>query len=271
MTSIKSIKLPNQIELQYVEQGNPSGIPLILLHGITDSWRSFELILPHLPESIHAFALSQRGHGDSTRPETGYHPRDFAADVVAFMDAQKIRQAVIAGHSMGSYITQRFVLDYPERTLGIALVGSCTNMQDNEGVAEFQLAVSTLTDPVDPGFALEFQQSTMTRPVPQTFLDTVVAESLKLPARVWQSSLEGLLETSHREELSKIKVPTLIIWGNRDAFFPRSEQEGLAAGIANSRFLEYEETGHAPHWEEPGRFAADIVSFIENIKTRKAA
>jgi alpha-beta hydrolase superfamily lysophospholipase len=57
-----------------------AGVPVILLHGITDSWRSFEPVLPHLPASIRAFALSQRGHGDSERPAAGYHPRDFAAD-----------------------------------------------------------------------------------------------------------------------------------------------------------------------------------------------
>lgn len=271
MATIKSIKLPNQIQLQYVEQGNSSGIAVILLHGITDSWRSFELILPDLPASIHAFALSQRGHGDSARPEAGYHPRDFAADVAEFMDAHKISSAVIVGHSMGSYIAQQFAIDYPERTLGVVLIGSFTSLQDNQSVEEFRAAVSTLTDPVDRSFALEFQQSTMARPVPEAFLDTVVAESLKLPARVWRSALEGLLEIDHRKELNKIKAPTLIVWGNRDVFCSRSEQEALTAGITNSRFVEYKDTGHAPHWEEPDRFADDLVSFVENIETRSDA
>jgi non-heme chloroperoxidase len=62
---IKSVELPNRIQLQYVEQGDPARIPLLLLHGVTDSRHSFELVLPHLPESIHAFALTQRGHGDA--------------------------------------------------------------------------------------------------------------------------------------------------------------------------------------------------------------
>jgi pimeloyl-ACP methyl ester carboxylesterase len=66
MVSImKSVELPNGVRLPYVEQGDPSGVPVLLLHGITDSWYSFEPVLPHLPESIHAFALTQRGHGDA--------------------------------------------------------------------------------------------------------------------------------------------------------------------------------------------------------------
>ena len=84
---VKSVELPNRVKLQYVEQGDLASTPVLFLHGITDSWHSFEPVLPHLPASIRAFALSQRGHGDSDRPMSGYHPRDFAADVVAFMDA----------------------------------------------------------------------------------------------------------------------------------------------------------------------------------------
>ena len=97
---IHSVTLPNQVTLPYVEQGEPTGVPVLLLHGITDSWRSFEGVLPHLPTSLHAFALSQRGHGDATRPATGYYPQDFAADLAAFMDTLKLGPAVaVDGHA----------------------------------------------------------------------------------------------------------------------------------------------------------------------------
>ena len=76
----KRLKLSTGVELAYVEQGDPAGVPVIFLHGITDSWHSFEPVLPHLPETIHAFALSQRGHGEADRPEAGYQPQNFAAE-----------------------------------------------------------------------------------------------------------------------------------------------------------------------------------------------
>jgi non-heme chloroperoxidase len=97
----ESIELRTGVKLTYVEQGDPKGIPVILLHGITDSLRSFENVLPHLPDSIHAFALSQRGHGDSDRPTTGYRPQDFAADLAAFVETLGLGPVVVAGHSMG--------------------------------------------------------------------------------------------------------------------------------------------------------------------------
>ena len=67
---VKSVELPGRVTLQYVERGETAGTPVIFLHGVTDSWRSFEPVLPHLPGSIRAFALSLRGHGDSSRTIT---------------------------------------------------------------------------------------------------------------------------------------------------------------------------------------------------------
>jgi pimeloyl-ACP methyl ester carboxylesterase len=263
---IQSIELRSSVTLQYVEQGDRQGVPVIFLHGITDSWRSFELLLPYLPSSIRAFALSQRGHGDATRPESDYYPEDFAADIAAFMDALEIESAVIVGHSMGSYVAQRFALDYPERTRGLVLIGSFTNVQNNQSVAELWDEVSKFTDTVDFNFALEFQQSTLAQPIPPDFLVTVVQESLKVPAFVWKAALEGLLQSDFSKEIPNIKAPTLIVWGNQDAFFPASEQQTLAGRIEGSQLLIYSGAGHALHWEEPRRFAADLLMFVENLR-----
>jgi non-heme chloroperoxidase len=104
---IKSVELPGRVKLPYVEQGDPSDVPVVLLHAIADSWRSFEPVLSELPESIHAFALTQRGHGDASRPARGCHSRDFAADLVAFMDALHLEAAVVAGGSSGGFVARR--------------------------------------------------------------------------------------------------------------------------------------------------------------------
>lgn len=261
----RTIELTNGVKLRYVEQGDPAGAPVLFLHGITDSWRSFEPVLPHLPASIHAFAISQRGHGDSDRPAADYNTRDFAADIAAFMDAFNLERAVIAGHSMGSSIARRFALDYPERTLGLVLMGSFFAFRGNPELADLRDAVSRLTDPVDYGFALEFQQSTLAGPVPQTYLDVVVEESLKVPARVWRAALEGLLEDDHTAELRRIDSPTLIVWGDKDAFCPDSDQQALRAAIRGSQLITYPGVGHALHWEEPERFAADLAAFAEKL------
>lgn len=261
---VKSVVLPNLVTLPYVEQGSISGVPLLLLHGVSDSWRSFEPLLPHLPESIHAFVITQRGHGDASRPATGYRFHDFAADLAAFMDALQIESAVIAGHSMGSGVAQRFAIDYPDRTLGLVLIGSFADLRGNPGVQElWDSAISTLNDPVDRGFVREFQQSTLAQEVPRPYFETVVEESLKMPARVWRAAFEGFLEEGFPEEVGKITAPTLIIWGDQDAFCGRSDQQALLSAIKGSQLSVYHGAGHAVHWEEPERVASDLKAFIE--------
>ena len=266
---IKSVELPDRIALSYVEQGDRSGIPVLLLHGVTDSWYSYQPVLPHLPPSMHVFALTQRGHGDSSRPVSGYRFDDFASDLAAFMDALEIRSAVIVGHSMGSSVAQRFAIDYPDRTAGLVLVGSFVNFRSNPDVrAIWDSAISTLTDPVDPDFIRDFQQSTLAQPVSPTFFAGVIAESLKVPAHVWRAAFAGFLETDFSDEIKQIAAPTLVIWGDRDAFCPWSEQESLMAAIAGSQSIVYRDAGHALHWEQPDRFASDLVSFIETLSQR---
>jgi pimeloyl-ACP methyl ester carboxylesterase len=235
---------------------------MLLLHGVTDSWHSFERVLPHLPQTVHAFALTQRGHGDADRPVTGYRTRDFAADVAAFADTLDLGPTVIVGHSMGSTNAMRFAIDYPELTLGLVLVGSFATYRRNPAVVEFwESVVSKLTDPIDPGFVRQFQESTLAQPVPQAFLDTIVQESLKVPARVWRAAFEGFLEDDFAGELNLIKAPTLILWGDRDGLCSRQDQEALLGAISQSRLVVYEGAGHGLHWEEPARFATDLVAF----------
>ena len=262
MPSIDSVALSTGVQLPYAEQGDPAGVPVLMLHGYTDSWRSFELLLPHLPSKVRAIAVTQRGHGDADRPATGYRPEDFVSDVAAFMDALELPAAVLVGHSGGSYTAQRFAIDYPERTLGIALIGAFHAFHDKPDLLEVSQAVAELSDPVDPGFVREFQESTATQPVPADFMDAVIAESRKVPARVWQATLRGLLDAEPPTEAGTITAPTRILWGDRDALCTRRDQEALVAAISGARLVTFEGTGHAVHWEQPERVAAELAAFV---------
>jgi pimeloyl-ACP methyl ester carboxylesterase len=74
-------------QVRYTEQGDPGGEPILFLPAYADSWFSYSRVLPLLPVRYHAYALDQRGHGDSERPDCCYGVKDFAGDVVAFLDA----------------------------------------------------------------------------------------------------------------------------------------------------------------------------------------
>ena len=263
---VKFVELPNGITLEYAEQGDASGVPVIFLHGYSDSWRSFELNLPLLSSSIHAYALSQRGHGNSDKPQAQYRPKDFADDVAAFMDKMKLKKAIIVGHSMGSTNARQFVISYPERTMGLVLMASFASFKDNPIITEFEGVVAQLEDPVDANFITEFQKSTIKRQIPDTYMETIISESRKLPVHVWKGVALGWKDADYNESLKKFTAPTLIIWGNLDSYCPESDQHALKNAIKNSKLEIYKGTGHALHWEEPQRFADDLVEFVNGIK-----
>ena len=269
--AVRQVELPGGPVLEYVESGDRTGVPVVFLHGITDSWRSFEPVLPHLPSWIRAVSVTQRGHGGSSRPARGYGLADFAGDVAGFLDRLGIdrARAVIAGHSMGSLVAARFAVDYPDRLAGLILAGSFHRPADTPAAVGFRDEVAAhLTDPIDRSVAVEFQESTLARPVPDGFLDMVVAESLKVPARVWRDAFAGILDNDHVARLPTVTAPTLILWGERDAFGSHDDQLALAQAIAGSRLTIYAGAGHALHWEEPGTFAGDIATFVASAVPR---
>ncbi|GHG89656.1 alpha/beta hydrolase [Comamonas sp. JC664] len=261
----RSVRLRTGVTLRYVEQGLPLGTPVVFLHGYTDSNHTWDLNLRTFPRNHHVYVLDQRGHGDSTRPACCYTQQDFAADVAAFLDAVGERSAILVGHSMGSFIAQQVALDFPQRVAGLVLVGSAPTVAGNPVALEVKSIVDTFEGTVDPEFIRAFQESTFVRPVPASYLNRLVSESSKVPARVWQDAMDGLLAEDHSARLHRIRVPVLVVGGDQDGFFPVSEQRALVNALPDADFVLYTNTGHAPHAEQPQRFNQDLQRFLRSV------
>ncbi len=261
---VKTARLASGVRMPYVEQGEALGVPVVLLHGFAGTWRSFQRLLPCLPESFHTLALTQRGHGEAGHPDTGFRPGDFAADVAAFLDDLHIQAAVIVGHSMGSGVAQRFAIDYPERVLGLVLVSPRAKMSERPGLQElYETTISKLTDPVDPAFVRSFMDGVFVRPVPEAYFKQAIEDAMKVPAHVWKRAFKTAMEEDLVRDLDAIDVPTLLIWGAEDASVPEADREAIAEAMAGARQMVYPGVGHGPHAEVPERFAGDLTAFVE--------
>jgi pimeloyl-ACP methyl ester carboxylesterase len=95
-------------------------------------------------------------------------------------------------------------------------------------------------------------------------VDAVVAESLKLPARVWRSLFDECLAPADHPaaKLGRIAAKTLVMCGDRDSL-ALDQQEGLAAAIPAAVLKTYPNAGHALHWEDPERFATDVAAWMD--------
>lgn len=258
---VRRIALAGRCELEYVDRGQRGAPVAIFLHGLSDSWLSFAEILNRCPDDLRCIAISQRGHGDSERPPSGYRLVDLADDVIALMNALGIERASIVGHSMGSLVAQTIAATQPDRVVRLVLVGSATSF-DAPATREFEAVLRTL-DEMPYQLAFDFQASTVYHPIPDVMLDTFVAESMKVPVRVWREALAGIFEHDGPACLAAIEAPTAIIWGAEDAYCLREEQLLLRDSIRHCRLVIYEDLGHSPHWEEPEHVTREILAFLK--------
>lgn len=266
------VTLPTGVELHYVEKGDPEGPVLIFLHGFADSWRSWELNLPLVAQRYHTYALSQRGHGDSSKPDCCYRPEDLAGDVMAFIDALGMKQATLIGHSMGSFITYTVALNQPEHLERLVLVGWGPPMPTDpaavERVRKLNMYLQMLEGEIDPAFVRDFVTRTAFNPIPAPYLETLVAESLKVPVTVWKQMVANRLADLPNHSAGDsipgrgiIKTPTLIVYGDQDPYVHEGTAV-LASVIQHRTQITYQGTGHAPHWEWPRRFVEDLETFV---------
>jgi non-heme chloroperoxidase len=259
------LKTKAGLTLNYVVQGDAKGPVIVLLHGAGDSWHSYDRVFPLLPKRFHVYAITLRGHGLSDHPQTGYSSADFAGDVLDFLEQMKITHATLVGHSLGSFVSQKVAevdgASGAPRIDRVVLIGSGPGVvKGSPGASALMNVFSKLQDPVPYTFARDFQAGTIYYPVPAAFFEKMVGEAQRVSAATWHG-----LGGGHREpveELKKIQVPVLVLWGEKDSIFKRADEDLLVATLPRAKFSAYAETGHALHWERPERFTREMLAFI---------
>lgn len=264
---VKTAVLASGLTIPYAETGNSAAQPVVFVHAYVESWRYFEEVLQHLPTSLRGYAPSQRGHGDADQPAHGYLPEDFAADIVGFMDVLGIKRAHLVGSSSGGLVCQLVASTHPDRVSALVLISSPASLADKPAVAAMWEEISALKDPLDRRFVEEFVRSTSPESVPGDVVNTLIDESLKVPAHVWKETLRGLIDTDVRENLERITAPTLLIAGDDDVFVS-NDQRALLDAIPDARLVLYQGAGHTVHLAQPTRVVNEIVDFLATTTPR---
>jgi len=259
------ISIPTGVTLDYAESGDPRGPAVVFVHGYLDSRRIWDPALPHLPKQYRLIFVSQRGFGDADKPATGFSQLDYVKDLEAFLDAIEVRKATIIGHSMGGLIAHYFAVRNPAKVDKLVLVGTAPTAANSAIVGGTVMdEINALTDPIDPAFVRISQGEQIRAAVPDAVFDTIVAESLKAPARSWQGAMAGMLSEDHAASLAEIKCPTLILYGDGDMYFTIAEQREFMRVIPQARLKIYPGVGHGLQWEKPLEFAADLTEFLSH-------
>jgi pimeloyl-ACP methyl ester carboxylesterase len=257
----RTIALESGVTVRYVEAGPRNAPPLLLLHGLGDTTRSWSLVLPELAKSHRVYAFDQRGHGAASAPRCCYAVSNLAFDAIAFMDAMKIERAAVVGHSMGSFVAQHLAAHHPERVQKLVLIGSSDTTVGSETLAWLWEQVGTF----DRGISTEFVDQWQSNPLPidAEFIALVKKETFDVRPHVWRGVARTLMTDDQRPFVRTIRQPTLILWGEHDQAFPAANQQRLQEALPHATFKRYDKAGHNPHWEMPGRVAEDIMRFLK--------
>lgn len=250
----KSIVLRTGITMKYAEAGNPLGTPVILLHGYTDSGRSFQFMMKALEKEnaqLRIIAPDLRGHGESSMPDsvqcsetpvTCFTPADFAADIIALMDQLNIPKAHIVGHSMGSMIAQEMALYHSGRVNSLVLIGTFVNgrisptcsflgelveqnwravLEKRPGIRWPADAWALTANDVGEEATDFLHNFWVVDPVAEdAFIQAVLPETQRVNLGTWIGAIKGLQQMDNREVLKNLKKPTLILWATQDNAFP---------------------------------------------------
>ena len=224
------------VDLHYREQG--TGEPLILLHGNGEDGSYFERQMDAFASRFRVIALDTRGHGRSPRGEAPFTIRQFADDLLAFMDGQGIERAHLLGFSDGGNIALVFALAHPERVGKLVLNGA--NLDGSGVKPSVQLPIVA-----GYGAASLFARWSVRAHRKAEMLSLMVNDPNIAP-----------------EELAELRVPTLVVAGARD-MIKKEHTRLIASSIPGAR-LAVVEGDHFVAAGNPEEFNKVVRRFLES-------
>jgi pimeloyl-ACP methyl ester carboxylesterase len=251
------------------------GPPLVLLHGLMDSHRTWRRAAPHLASHFRLLLPDLPGCGGSGRPDASYSLGWHAEVLAEWMAAIGVERAHICGHSYGAGIAQWMLLEQRARVDRLALVsagGLGRRVALGMRLASFPVLGSRLTPP-----ALRYLLPTVLRLTSTTFghMEPEEADAfvqwLRVPGTdvAFQRSLEGVInffgqyvQTMDRVDEVADLPPIAVFWGTKDPILPFAQGREILKRSEGVTLTRYEGCGHYPHLDHPQRFSRDLVAFL---------
>ena len=264
------------IELYYEDHG--SGPPVVLIHGYPLSGRAWDKQVPVLLDmNRRVITYDRRGFGKSSQPTTGYDYDTFAADLSALLEHLDLRDAVLAGHSMGTGEVTRYLSSYGSARVAKGVLVS--------PIPPYLLQAGDNPDGVPPSLFDGFAQAARadTPAWMKGFLDNFYNfETLRgtlVSDQAWQASWNlavtasataavaciGTWTTDFRADLPEIDVPILVIQGDADQVLPLEKTgQRLPALIKDIQLTVVEGGPHAITWTHSGQVNTALLDFLRS-------
>jgi pimeloyl-ACP methyl ester carboxylesterase len=227
------------------------GEPVILVHGLSGSSRWWVRNIPSLAEHYRVHLVDLPGFGTMRHLRRHFSLVEAASWLSAWMDAVRLPQAHLVGHSMGGYVCLRLAASRPEpvRRLVLAAPAGLPTGRSIPGHLIPLLGAAYLATP--------------------SFLPVLLRDALRMgPITLWRAARD-LLAEDVRQDLHSIKAPTLLIWGENDPLVPPAVGTVMREEIPDSRLLVLKGAAHVPMFDRPDEFNAALLGFFAGYSVGK--
>jgi pimeloyl-ACP methyl ester carboxylesterase len=261
------------------EQGNPEGVPVVLIHGSMGSLHMWEGWARELGSRARLISVDLPGHGlTGTWPRDEYTIEAYADFIEVLVDTLHLDRFVLVGHSMGGAVAWSFAATRPDRVSQLILVDAA-GYPRTAGDAPLPTRLARL--PVVGDIGIYFKPERLVRrSLTEVYADPamVTPERIKRYAELqrFPGNRDATLQRARTQEpldpapLKRLDVPTLILWGGKDAWVPVADAFRFQGDIKRAQLEVFAGLGHNPMEEDPTATAAAVAAFLKPIPTRPA-
>jgi 3-oxoadipate enol-lactonase len=246
----------NGIDLYYETHGK--GPAIVFAHGGAGSHLSWWQQVPALSGKYQCVTFDHRGFGLSREAEDGPGAGSFVEDLRALLDHLGIEKAALVGQSMGGWTVLGFAATHPQRTRALVLCDTTAGMDDPEVLAEQKLIAGRAAGGLIPkAVAADFPDR---EPV-LNFLYSEISQMNNLPPKL----LAGLFGLRFSPDaLVEHRIPTLLVWGDRDALIPPATMKLMKRRVPHARTALIRGAGHSVYFEKGPEFNSILLEFMQN-------
>ena len=273
----------NGLRFHYLDWGNPTNPPLVLLHGVGQTCHTWDLFAAAMSPHFHVMAFDQRGHGDTDwAADKDYSRRSMVKDVEAFTTALGLDRFFLTGMSMGGANSLSFTANNPGRVEALVVVDVGPRVE-NKGVQNIRNFMKDFRefDSLDEAAAV-IHKFNPRRPLEIIRKYTVVYNLKQLPSGKWTWKYDTYFSEGHSridvkqmqqelsQEVKKIACPTLLVKGAESDVLSLDGARLLQTAIPGSEFALVAGAGHSVMGDNPPGFEAAVREFYLNKSYLKA-
>jgi pimeloyl-ACP methyl ester carboxylesterase len=274
---LKTVEIDG-IPFNYIDVGSGDDQePAVLVHGLGGQWQNWLENIPRLAQDRRVVAMDLPGFGLTPEP-----PEDVDVTITQYgrwvnelCDRLGMEQIELVGNSMGGYIAAEVAIQFPERVKRLVLV-SAAGISSAETIQAPILTFGRMAAAIASNSVTRYRRLA-SRPVTRHVSLALVARHPRLlkadlayegffkgggkPG--FDDALRASLDYDFRDRLPDVKVPTLIVWGEKDSIIPTRDADEFERLIEDSRKVVMKDTGHVPMAERPQAFNDVLVKFLD--------